>query len=120
MWPKVVSFFTKLWELLKKTPGWILLILLGLVAIVWWLMNRQLLLKKKLEIQKNIAEIEKEAASTRATANATHSAEMDAAQETYDKTIQKLKKKEKIIDEAAKKGPVAIAEEWKSFLSGGK
>ena len=46
MWPKVVSFFTKLWELLKKTPGWILLILLGLVAIVWWLMNRQLLLKK--------------------------------------------------------------------------
>ena len=48
MWPKVVSFFTKLWELLKKTPGWILLILLGLVATVWWLMNRQLLLKKKL------------------------------------------------------------------------
>ena len=83
-------------------------------------MNRQLLLKKKLEIQKNIAEIEKEAASTRATANATHSAEMDAAQETYDKTIQKLKKKEKVIDEASKKGPVAIAEEWKSFLSGSK
>ena len=82
-------------------------------------MNRQLLLQKKLKVQKAIADIDAEAARTRATAEATHSAELDAAQDKYDAATQKLREKERDLDEAAKKGPVAIAEEWKKFLSNG-
>lgn len=120
MWLKVTTFFSKAWELLKKTPGWILLVLLALLATVWWLMNRQILLKKKLQVQKNIADIEAEAVRTRALAEGTHSAEMTAAQDKYDEVKKRLEKKEEELDEAARKGPVAIAEEWKKYLSGAK
>lgn len=120
MWINVVVFFKKVWEILKRTPGWIILVLLSLVATVWWLLNRQLLLKKRLAVQKNIADIENEATRTRAHANATHSAEMDVAQDKYDEVKASLRAQEQQLNEAAAKGPVAIAEEWKKFLSKGR
>lgn len=120
MWVNVVAFFKKIWELLKKTPGWIILALLLSFATIWWLLNRQLLLKKRLEIQKNISDIEAEAVRTRASAEATHTAETAAADEKYEEVKAKLREKEKALDESIQKGPVAVAEEWKAFLGGRK
>ena len=79
----------------------------------------QLLLKKQLEIQKEITDIETQAAATRAVAEATHTAETEAATKKFDEQKAALEEQEGRIREAAGKGPVAIAEEWKRFLSGG-
>ena len=119
MWLKITEFFSKVWSLLKKTPGAIILTLLALVAVVWWLVNRQLLLKKKLQIQKEITNIETDVATARASAEATHRLETAAATKEYEEEKAKLEEQKERIEEAERKGPVAIAEEWKRFLSGG-
>ena len=117
MWLKVVVFFKKCWELIKKTPGWVLFGILLLLAVVWHLIGRQARLKKRLAVQKEITNIEVDRAAVRASAEAVSEAEEAAAQEEHDRTMAELKRKEKEIQDAASRGPVAIANEWKEFLT---
>ena len=114
---KVKEFFNKVWEVIKKTPGWVLFAVLLLLATVWFLIDRQRILKRRLLVQKEITKIETDHAAATAAADATNEAEEAAANEKFEETMEELKAKEKELKEASQQGPVAVANAWKDFLT---
>jgi aminoglycoside phosphotransferase (APT) family kinase protein len=116
IWGGVKSFFSSAWVAIKKLPHWAILAFLALFSVVWWLIKRSADQRKLVEIQKKVATTEKARAEAIADVHELSDDEEKVIKEEHDKKLEELKEEEKTIIDAASKGPVAVASEWKDFL----
>lgn len=119
-WEFIVEWSSKAWEAIKKLPGWAVVVLLMSFAIVAYLMKANRLQKRRAEAELKLKDIQIEYSASKVEAETTNTVEVKALKTKRDEAREELKKVEEQIDEAAKQGPVGLANEWKAFLSGGK
>lgn len=114
----MASFFTSVWEGIKKTPGWALFALLFMGAVVWNLYKSSQRSKRAAEIAREILEIDRRFEEK--LTELEEGTKSDRAKITleYSKKIEVLKKEEDDLDMAASGGAKEIANEWAKFLEG--
>ena len=112
----MASFFTSVWEGLKKTPGWALFALLFMGALVWNLYRASQRHKRAAEIVREILSIDKEFEKELSELESTSKAERSKITLAYSKKIELLKQEEDEIALAAAGGAKKIANEWAKFL----
>ena len=115
----IVSWSTKGWEGIKKLPGWAVVAVFLCLSVIVYLVKHSILQKRRAEVQRNLTDITVEYTVAKTEASTRHESEIEALREQREEVREELEAVEAIIDEAAKKGAVGIAKEWKSFLSGG-
>tara|TARA_B100000131_G_scaffold221323_1_gene212814 strand:- start:9747 stop:10130 length:384 start_codon:yes stop_codon:yes gene_type:complete len=120
IWGGIKGFFSKAWEAIKKLPHWAVIAFLLLFAFAWWLIQRSAAQARLTEIQREVANTEKDRAEAITEIHNTSTEEEEAINAEFEERIEELREEERIIMEAASEGPVAVANEWKEFLSGRK
>lgn len=110
----------KAWKAIKSLPGWAVVALLTCGALVVHLLKKNVLLKRRTEVQIKLKDITIEHAVATTSAEKRLSDEAARLREERDAKHDELDDIEREIDEASKKGPVALAAEWKNYLSGKK
>ena len=117
-WGFIKTWSSKSWEAIKKLPGWAVIALLLLGSLVVHLMKKNALTKRRAEAQKKLGDINIEYMASKVEAETAHTERTKALREERDVRRAELDQIDQEIDEAAKKGPVALASEWKEYLSG--
>ena len=117
-WELIKTWSSASWEAIKKLPGWAVVALLVLGSFVVHLLKRNALTKKRAEAQKKLADINIEYMAAKVEAETAHTERTKALREEREIKRSELDEIDQEIDEASKKGPVALANEWKDYLSG--
>jgi flagellar biosynthesis/type III secretory pathway M-ring protein FliF/YscJ len=116
IWDGVKSFFYSAWVAIKKLPHWAIITFLVLFSVVWWLIKKSADQRKLVEIQREVANTEKDRAEAISDVYELGEEEEKDIKEEHDTKLEALREEEKDILDAASEGPVAIASEWKDFL----
>jgi len=116
IWLGIKGFFSKAWEAIKKLPHWALIAFFFLIAVAFTLLKRSSTNKKLLDIQKEVAKVEKEHSEKISEANNLSRREEKKIKEEHEEKIKALKQEEDELNDAEVKGPVAVASEWSKFL----
>jgi len=112
----IKALLSKAWKAIKRAPHWTLVALLSLGAIIWFLIGKLGDHRKLLFIQGRISDIEKTRAEKTTEANVINIEEEKSIRKKHKHELIYLKKEEKSLLTAEKKGPVAVAGEWSNFL----
>lgn len=120
VWILISAWSSKAWEAIKKLPGWAVVAFLIIGAFVVHIMKRNALIKKRAEAERRLSEINIEYMASIAEAEAGQNYRKDWLKKQREEGRAVLEQIDQEIDEAAKKGSVGIASEWKAYLSGGK
>lgn len=115
-----LSWISKAWKAIKKLPGWSVVALLACGALVVHLLKRNGLLKRRANVRLRLKDLTIEHAVATTSAEKHLSDEAARLREERDAKHDELDAIEQEIDEASKKGPAALALEWKNYLSGKK
>lgn len=117
VWTVIVEWSTKAWDAIKKLPGWAVVAFLMIGAVVIHLIKRNALIKRRAAAQQRLSDINVEYMASKVEAETSHSERSKQLREQRDAGRAELDALDQQIDEAAKKGPAALASEWKDYLS---
>jgi hypothetical protein len=113
----IKELFVKLWEGLKKTPKIILGVLGALVAVGVYLFTRYTNEKRRAEVARKLATIEKDHADNVLKAVDKNEEEKKAIKEEFEAEKKVIEKEAEILEESIRKGPSGIAAAWNEYLA---
>ena len=116
IWYKVKAAASKIWEALKKLPGWTVLLLLTLLAACWYLVNLALTKKKVNSLRVRQLTIEKERHESLKQIMDEDEAQKESIEKEYESRLAELDEAKEKLMEKSSKGPAEIANAWKDFL----
>jgi len=120
LWESIKSGSKKAWAAIKKLPHWAMIAFFVLIALVWWIFQQYVGIKRKAAVRTQQLEIEKEYARKVAEIEGNNKVEEERLRNEFEEGKKKLDAVSLEIDEAAKMGPVGIANAWADFLGGNK
>jgi len=120
LWSGTKSAAKKSWEAIKKLPHWAMVAFFTLIAVAYWLIQKYASSQRKLKVRTEQVQIEKKFAEAMEEASDKRESERAKIRADFESEKKKLEQVDKEIDEAAKKGPVGIANAWAEYLKGRK
>ena len=120
IWGEIKKFSAKAWEAIKKLPHWAMVTFFALFALLWWVVQKYVAGQQKLKVRAKQVEIERRYSEEINNANVTREKDRRRIKAKFAKEKSELEKEEKKLDEAAKQGPVGIANAWAEYLGGKK
>ena len=115
-WTLTVEWASRAWEAIKKLPGWAVVALLFLGALLVWMLRINALQRRRAEVQETLRLIEMDYNEARVEADDEYDETVDDLREARAIAKGELNQIEDQIDEANEKGAVAVANEWKEYL----
>lgn len=120
VWAFIVDVSSKLWEGIKKLPGWGVVAILTVIALVVYLIKKNALLKRRSEVLEDLANIEIEHNDAVNQAESDHSVKVKILSDRKFAAMDELKIIDEEISEAAEQGPIGLANAWKEHLAEGE